>query len=171
MTEIFQLNQKKSFMCAVELNKVVTKVKEYICLISEPFKVKCRIASRPDQSKVLVVKSLTPPRAAIYYKCRHEIIMLDFLSNEDCVVGLLNNGDEKILLVSAYLDITKAAVPDWLAPICKYADDNNFPTLMGVDSNAHSVLFGEETNKRGEKFEEFILKHGLMVENEASRNG
>ena len=36
---------------------------------------------------------------------------------------------------------------------------------MGVDSNAHSQLYGPDTNKRGEAFEEFILMQGLLVEN------
>ena len=39
------------------------------------------------------------------------------------------------------------------------------PLLIGMDSNSHSVLFGNESNKRGEVLEEFILEHGLLVEN------
>ena len=63
-----QLNQKKSLTAAVELNRRLVGTESYICLITEPFKNKCRITSRPDGSRVLAVKSQPPPRAAIYFK-------------------------------------------------------------------------------------------------------
>ena len=34
-----------------------------------------------------------------------------------------------------------------------------------MDSNAHSVLFGKESNSRGEELEDFIIRNSLMVEN------
>ena len=34
-----------------------------------------------------------------------------------------------------------------------------------MDTNAHSELYGNETNRRGEIFEEFILAHNFKVEN------
>ena len=33
------------------------------------------------------------------------------------------------------------------------------------DTNCHSELFGPDTNKRGEKLDEFIFEYGLKVEN------
>ena len=38
-----------------------------------------------------------------------------------------------------------------------------------MDSNAHSVLYGPDSNPRGEELENFILEHGLMVENVGMR--
>ena len=49
--------------------------------------------------------------------------------------------------------------------MCEYAVDKDLALVMGIDSNAHSTLYGTKTNKRGEDFEDFILKNGLMVEN------
>ena len=37
-----------------------------------------------------------------------------------------------------------------------------------MDSNAHSELFGNDSNRRGEELEEFILQHGLLVENKGT---
>ena len=43
--------------------------------------------------------------------------------------------------------------------------NKNFPLIMGVDSNAHSLLYGPDTNARGTALEDFILQYGLKVEN------
>ena len=82
--QIIQLNQQKAFAAAVELNKEVAKFEKYICLVTEPYKNKCKIAARPAGSRVIVTKSVTPPRAAIIYKSDREVVMIESLSNEDC---------------------------------------------------------------------------------------
>ena len=40
-----------------------------------------------------------------------------------------------------------------------------YPLILAMDSNAHSSLYGLETNKRGEDLEDFIFKHNLEIEN------
>ena len=47
----------------------------------------------------------------------------------------------------------------------KMIDDKGLPLIMGVDSNAHSSLYGPSNNTRGDDFEDFILQYGLSVEN------
>ena len=43
------------------------------------------------------------------------------------------------------------------------------PMLIGADCNAHSTMwYGDETNERGEKIEDFLGANGLMVVNEPS---
>ena len=69
------------------------------------------------------------------------------------------------LLCSGHLDITQPVVQDWLSNVVKYAENKDLELLIGVDTNYHSNLFGEETNKRGYDLEEFIIKNGLAVEN------
>lgn len=41
-----------------------------------------------------------------------------------------------------------------------------FPLILGVDTNTHSSLYGPDTNKCGEEFEDCILSCGLYVENQ-----
>ena len=155
MIEVVQLNQNKAFAAAVELNRNLTKSGNYICLISEPFKAKCRIIARPHHSKVLYVRNATPPRTAIYFKGEFDIIMLETLCNRDCTVGILNTGRKKILIGSIYLDINLEVKPAWLTAVHEYARKKGLPLLLGMDSNAHSDLFGNETNKRGEELEDY----------------
>ena len=114
---------------------------------------------------MIVTKSLIPPRAAIIYKGNFELLQIESLSNEDCVVCLWNSNNTSFLLASVYLDITKDTIPSWLTEVCEYANKKDLPLILGMDSNAHSVLFGTSSNKRGEELEDFILKYGLMVEN------
>ena len=85
--------------------------------------------------------------------------------NRDIAVGLYQDNGRKVLLVSAYLDIKLEVIQDWFKRIIDYANKKKYGILLCVDSNSHSVLFGEESNSRGEALEEFIIKHSLIVEN------
>ena len=143
-----QLNQKKAYVAAVELNKALKKVPQYICLITEPYKNKCKVTARPEGCQVHVVKSQIPPRAAIFFKGNMNIIQIDSLSNEDCVVSLWNNGKDSVILASIYLDINKPVESEWMDKIVNYASSKGLPVILGVDTNAHSVLFGHESNKK-----------------------
>ena len=64
-----------------------------------------------------------------------------------------------------YLDINKAVVQEWLDKIIKYATDKEVELMIGADTNCHSNLFGEDTNKRGRDFEEFVIENALEIEN------
>ena len=44
-------------------------------------------------------------------------------------------------------------------------EDRNGKLIIAMDTNAHSQLYGTETNKRGEEMEDIIFSHGLYVEN------
>ncbi len=55
---------------------------------------------------------------------------------------------------------------EWVALIERCAL-KGLPLIMGIDSNAHSPLWGgEKTNKRGEALEELILRWDLVVVNQ-----
>ena len=48
----------------------------------------------------------------------------------------------------------------------RYADTQKCRLVIGADTNAHSQLFGPETNTRGEALEDLIFAEGLFVENQ-----
>ena len=52
-----------------------------------------------------------------------------------------------------------------LDALLTFVNSHNFALIVGIDSNSHSLLYGNETNRRGEIFEEFILNNQLTVEN------
>ena len=49
--------------------------------------------------------------------------------------------------------------------IIAYANDKEVEIIIGADTNCHSNLFGEDTNKRGRDFEEFVIENTLAIEN------
>ena len=74
-------------------------------------------------------------------------------------------GGVQTVLVSIYLDITNKVQPKWLDDLMIMIENKNYPMIMGVDSNAHSSMYGPDTNARGREFEDFIMQYGLNIEN------
>ena len=70
-----------------------------------------------------------------------------------------------LLAVSAYLDITQPAVPAWLEDIPTYATQHSMGLIMAIDTNAHSYLYGPDSNRRGEDFESYLFQHHLVIHN------
>ena len=161
--DFLQLNMKKAFLAAVELSKRAEGKENLTCLVTEPYRYKEKIATVPPGMKIIGSKKSA--RAAIFHKGSNEMLPVDSLINTDCAVGLLKLKDNTVLVASVYLDITSDPVPGWLSKIVDYADSKNYILLLGMDSNSHSVLYGPETNPRGEELENFILSRGLRVEN------
>ena len=63
------------------------------------------------------------------------------------------------------MDIKKEMVQSWLVKVLDYAGKKKYPILIGMDSNAHSTLYGKESNARGEELEELFIKYGILTEN------
>ena len=106
-----------------------------------------------------------PSRTAIYIPFGASAIQLGHLSNRDCTTILLKTPTGKMVISSIYLDILTQIRQSWLTRLLNYAENEDLPMIIGMDSNAHSQLYGPTTNKRGEELEEIILQHGLFVEN------
>ena len=159
----FQVNQKKAFLAATELNKSLIGLSNYIVMGTEPYVKKDKLCASPPGATTISISN--KPRAVIFASNNINILKLENLTGRDCAVGLLNMGKTKIILVSLYLDIKLPVQPGWLKGIFEYANKKNLPVIFGVDSNCHSTLFGRETNKRGEELEELIINNSLYVEN------
>ena len=63
------------------------------------------------------------------------------------------------------MDITKPVEQDFINNILTFAENKNIQLIIWIDTNCHSKLFGESTNKRGLDVEELIIQSGLDVEN------
>ena len=69
------------------------------------------------------------------------------------------------MVASVYLDIKMDPVPEWLEKLVDFARVKKYSLILGMDSNSHSVLYGLDTNARGEELESFIVNNALSVEN------
>ena len=158
-----QVNQKKAFAATVELNNLVKKKQEYVCLITEPYTYKGKVCATPPGGCVLTAG--VDSRAGIIASKPLNLIKIDHLTNKDCTVALLKLNGKRILIASVYLDIKKEVVPSWLEEVTKYAESKKYSLIIGADTNAHSTLYGLETNSRGEELESFIINNAFSIEN------
>ena len=137
-----------------------------MCLLTEPCTAFNKVTQIPANHVCLPSIPLdSRPRAAIFVPRDVPVVALEQLSNSDCSVALLSTARGKILIASVYLGSNGPVVPEWLTKVISYVDNNHVPALFAFDSNAHSQLFGPDTNERGKVFEEFILHNHLQVEN------
>ena len=58
--------------------------------------------------------------------------------------------------MSVYLDKKLKVFQPWLTAAMAFASHRGYAIITGTDSNCHSELYGQETNKRGEQLEDFI---------------
>ena len=142
--------------------------KQTVVLMTEPYTFKGRITNMPSGTKAIYDKGSSdgnPPRAGIVASLDLNITSMDRWCNRDCAVALTRVGGVRTVLISLYLDITLEVQPEWLDELMQMLDQKGYPMIMGVDSNAHSSLYGPDNNARGNAFEDFIMQYGLNVEN------
>ena len=80
----------------------------------------------------------------------------------------MKNGSESVYITSVYLDILKSGTdmyPETLLPLIEHCSRKNKSLIISMDSNAHSVLWGPDSNHRGEAIEDLLLTYGLTLEN------
>ena len=160
-----QLNMHKAEVAAAELGCRLAH-KPTICMLTEPCAAFNRVTRIPPNHTCVPGTTLPlRPRAAILLPRNLSHVYLEQLSNPDCAVTLLDTKRGKIVLASCYLDSKKAVVPQWLTKLIAFIDAKQYPSILSFDCNAHSQLYGPDTNDRGKLFEEFILENGLNVEN------
>ena len=78
-----------------------------------------------------------------------------------------SNG-KRTILSSIYLDILadhENFFPPRFYDLVDHCNNQNIPLVLALDSNAHSCLWGKETNRRGKLLEDVIASYGLNVEN------
>ena len=105
------------------------------------------------------------PRAAILATRDVAATALDNLCHRDCAAALVKLHGRQVLVASVYLDIKRTVTPDWLLKLTNTAATKGWPLILGIDTNAHSALYGPDNNARGDDLEDFILTHSLSVEN------
>ena len=163
-----QLNMHKADLASVELNRVLAK-NPAVCLLMEPCAAFNRVIRVPSNHVCVPNITLSSrPRTAVYIPKGLPYIHLEQLSNADCTVVLLETERGKVLVASCYLDSRKEVVQPWLTKLAQFINGKKIPTLLAFDCNAHSQLYGPDTNERGKEFEDFILNHHFLVENKGN---
>ena len=75
-------------------------------------------------------------------------------SNEDIVAIRVNNVCQKgdsFVFVSAYMAAEEPAPPNLLRDLLVFTENEQIPTIVGTDANAHHTIWGSsDINPRGE---------------------
>ena len=102
------------------------------------------------------------PRTAVYVRKELNFAELTSFSHQDCTVVFGKLNGVVTVIASIYLDIlNQTVIPEVLKRLMTYVNSNNFHLILGIDSNAHSPLYGNDSSPRGDILEEFILEHQL----------
>ena len=74
-------------------------------------------------------------------------------SNENIVAVRVNNvcqSGNSLVFVSAYMATEEPAPPNLLRDLLVFAENEQIPTIVGTDANAHHIRWGSsDTNARG----------------------
>jgi len=114
------------------------------------------------------------PRACITHSKEHQIWFMPMISDRDVVACLWLTGNSsrpRIMLISCYWDINNPEIPVKLKEAIDYCEDEGFPFICGMDSNAHSTLWGSpHNNARGNKMEDYILEKNVNLINRGNKH-
>ena len=163
-----QVNIQKSKAGQTHLNGIIGDLnkqgKQFFCLVQEPCSSRSKLIRQPNT----VQRYAWSPdsRAAIYVHNSIDTWYLESFSNRDMVAVQATINSQRVIIASIYMDgKEKEPIKAEHYKLVEYAHKENMGLLLGLDSNCHSTLYGPKTNKRGEKFEDFIAGMGLHVEN------
>ena len=157
----------KAGLAATSLNERLKSLREdFVCLITEPYNFKGKAASLPSNAQIVPENTEEhASRAIIMASPNCEVVEVRNLCTKDSAVAHCKIDKVNILLCSVYMDVTMPVQQDFLNKIMDYADSKNVEIIMGIDTNSHSTIYGDDTNSRGKDMEEFIIDNGLSVEN------
>lgn len=170
MLNFIQINLHKSSHANIMVGGEMEGKNQLVVLATEPHTTYNKITNMPKGTKSIFDRSLKPtdkaPRAGIIASNDLHITAMESWCKRDCAVALMKIGGKQTLIASVYLDINEPVRPTWLDDLMAMAETKHLPVLLGVDSNAHSVLYGPDNNPRGDGIEDFILQQGLEVIND-----
>ena len=161
-----QINLNKSKVATNELS--LSKFKD-IALLHEPYVNQSRVRML-DGRRGVILADKSNPRAAIYVRKELEPWLVEEFTDRDLCVCTIKIDGRLWYLASVYLDINfNIKENSNLEKLIDFCNVSKIPLLLGVDSNAHSILWGSEsTNGRGEDLEDIILEKDLSVVNVGS---
>ncbi len=161
------LNTQHCLAASNSVRRDLVGLKHYFLLLQEPYCTGGRVQGFRDAGNIF--SSGIRPHTAIINSRMQNVWHCPKFSEEDVCTTLWITGSyryPKIYVVSMYLDITADILdifPVSWKKLVAHCSVNNIPLIAGIDANAHSTRWGEETNRRGEVIEEFSLAGGLTL--------
>ena len=176
-TPILQINLQHSKLATANLAKLSETKSFLICLVQEPWITKRGISGIPPhitKQHTTIKKDDPPIRAAILHTRSQNIWPIPHFSDRDICTCIWNaptklGQTEEIWLISAYWAGQDKDLPPKLIQTIEHCTNSNIKFICGMDSNAHSNLWGSTTSdRRGALLEDLIFQFGLNLLNRGS---
>ena len=173
---IFQFNLHKSYGCQANLLSQIGKdhMTRSLYLLQEPhFYGDLPTSFTKSNFQILKGKGKDQlwPRAIIVASKDLKVSLVESLTTRDCTCIIVHTQGKEIIVVSSYQDITTSEATINIDKCCSYAQRYHKEIVIGSDSNSHSALWkSNETNLRGEQFENLIAQHNLTVCNTGGKH-
>ena len=163
--KILQLNLHRSHAPLTELlEEHWDKRNLNIAFVQEIPLVKGKAARVPSPLHLLHTTDV--PRAAIIHNPSLDIWEAPALSDRDCQVATWTTGKNTTLIASIYWAGNEKTLPSTLLKAI-FAKKNKFEILIGMDSNAHSHLWGSpNSDARGILLEQLLQEQDLVILNQ-----
>ena len=162
---VLQLNMNKAYNAGIDLLGKINKQKSFLALLQEPYCYKGTLAAIPGRADFIPSTRTGSPRVAIFADKRLKLREITHLCTRDLAAGVCAIGNKQTLIVSAYLDINLNIRNEALIKILEYRQEKRLGLIIGMDSNAHSTLWGHSNNSRGSILTELISEYGLLIRN------
>ena len=128
-------------MCEVTKN-----VRSGLVLAQEPWTYATKIRSKLRGWNLFQgIAKGNRPRACIYATPDLCCSLIPMFSNEDIVAVRVNNvcqSGDSFVFVSAYMAAEEPAPPSLFKDLLVFAENEQVPTIVGTDANAHHTLWG-----------------------------
>ena len=162
-----QINLHKCKAAAAELN---LRGNYDITLITEPYSTRGRVRLEVKNGAIIAAemkeKSIQP-RACI--RTYMPAWQMDDFTNRDMASAIIRSDEGDFCVSSLYLDIGIKPTNTVFMELVKECKKRKLPLIVGMDSNAHSSMWGaEDTNDRGRELEEVFFELDLVVLNQGS---
>jgi hypothetical protein len=163
--KFYQLNLHKSALTTAHLFSVATNGPSIFMLTEVSYKRNHTLANIPRQYRQF--SGGPNPRAAIVLSTGIEAWLMPEYSNSDMTTITVKGVQKDTVFCSLYCDINHdIANNTQLKELeLKCRQQMHMRVIICADTNSHSDLWGEETNARGVKFEDFLAPSRLVIEN------
>ena len=172
--ECWQINLHRCKAASYNMCEVTKSVRSGLVLAQEPWTYATKIRSKLRGWNLFQgIEKGNRPRACIYATPDLCCSLIPMFSNEDIVAIRVNNvcrkGDS-FVFVSAYMAAEEPATPNLLRDLLVFTENEQIPTIVGTDANAHHTIWGSsDINPRGEDLLAYCASADLNFCNEGNK--
>ena len=172
--ECWQINLHRCKAASYNMCEVMKNVRSGLVLAQEPWTYATKIRSKLRGWNLFQgIEKGNRPRACIYATPDLSCSLIPMFSDEDIVAVRVNNvcrkGDS-FVFISAYMAAEQPAPPTLLRDLLIFTENEQIPTIVGTDANAHHTIWGSsDINPRGEDLLAFCVSADLNFCNVGNR--